>query len=116
MTQTNTIKDVPLQETLRFSADAGNAELAALCGPLDENLRQIETIVGVRIRRRGDLFTVTGEQEAAQRTVTALSTLLTRVKTSGETLNIDDIQWHFVVTMTNIVVPDEQRATCRMWS
>ena len=96
MTQKNTITDVSPQETLRFSADAGNADLAALCGPLDENLRQIETIVGVRIQRRGDVFSVTGERDAAQRTVTALSTLLTRVKLSGETLNVDDIQWHFV--------------------
>ncbi len=96
MTQESTIKDVPLQETLRLSADAGNAELAAVCGPLDENLRQIETIVGVRIQRRGDMFSVTGEKEAAQRTITALSALLTRVKTSGETLSVDDIQWHFV--------------------
>ena len=63
MTQESTIKDVPLQETLRLSADAGNAELAAVCGPLDENLRQIETIVGVRIQRRGDMFSVTGEKK-----------------------------------------------------
>lgn len=83
-------------DTLRFSADAGNAELAALCGPLDENLRQIETIVGVRIHRRGGQFRVMGERPSAQRAVTALSALLTRVKTSGETLSVDDIQWHFV--------------------
>ena len=53
-------------ETLRYSADAGNAELSALCGPLDENLRQIETILNVRVSRRGDVFRVTGELEAAQ--------------------------------------------------
>lgn len=83
-------------ETLRFSADAGNAELAALCGPLDENLRQMENILGVRIMRRGDVFRVSGERESARRAVTALSTLMTRVKTSGESLNVDDVQWHFV--------------------
>ena len=52
-------------DTLRFAADAGNAELAALCGPLDENLRQMENILGVRIMRRGDVFRVSGEREAA---------------------------------------------------
>ena len=57
-------------ETLRYSADAGNAELSALCGPLDENLRQIETILNVRVSRRGDVFRVTGELEAARRAVT----------------------------------------------
>ena len=83
-------------DTLRFAADAGNAELAALCGPLDENLRQMENILGVRIMRRGDVFRVSGEREAARRAVTALSTLMTRVKVSGESLSVDDVQWHFV--------------------
>ena len=83
-------------ETLRYSADAGNAELSALCGPLDENLRQIETILNVRVSRRGDVFRVTGELEAARRAVTALAALMTRVKRTGEELSVDDIQWHFV--------------------
>ena len=83
-------------ETLRYSADAGNAELSALCGPLDENLRQIETILNVRVSRRGDVFRVTGELEAARRAVTALAVLITRVKSTGEELSVDDIQWHFV--------------------
>lgn len=83
-------------ETLRYSADAGNAELSALCGPLDENLRQMETILNVRVSRRGDVFRVTGELEGARRAVTALSALMTRVKSTGEALSVDDIQWHFV--------------------
>ena len=83
-------------ETLRYSADAGNAELSALCGPLDENLRQIETILNVRVSRRGDVFRVTGELEAARRAVTAIAALMTRVKSTGEELSVDDIQWHFV--------------------
>ena len=83
-------------ETLRYSADAGNAELSALCGPLDENLRQIENILNVRISRRGDVFRVTGDREQARRATTALATLMQRVKRSGEALNVDDIQWHFV--------------------
>ncbi len=83
-------------ETLRYSADAGNAELSALCGPLDENLRQMETILNVRVSRRGDVFRVTGELEGARRAVTALAALMTRVKSTGEALSVDDIQWHFV--------------------
>lgn len=83
-------------EVLRYSADAGNAELAALCGPLDENLRQIENILNVRISRRGDVFRVTGDRGQARRAVTALSVLMQRVKRSGEELNVDDVQWHFV--------------------
>jgi phosphate starvation-inducible protein PhoH and related proteins len=42
-----------------------NARLANLCGPLDENLRLLETRLDVQIRRRGDSFRVIGEQAAS---------------------------------------------------
>ncbi len=37
-----------------------NARLAKLCGPLDENLRLLESRLGVSVRRRGDSFRVIG--------------------------------------------------------
>jgi phosphate starvation-inducible PhoH-like protein len=45
-----------------------NARLAALCGPLDEHLRQVEGRFGVSVRRLGNRFRVTGARaaEAAQ--------------------------------------------------
>jgi phosphate starvation-inducible PhoH-like protein len=42
-----------------------NARLANLCGPLDENLRLIESRLGVEVRRRGDSFRVIGARAAA---------------------------------------------------
>jgi phosphate starvation-inducible PhoH-like protein len=39
-----------------------NARLANLCGPLDENLRLLETRLEVRIHRRGGSFRVSGAQ------------------------------------------------------
>ena len=46
---------------------ADNARLASLCGALDENLRLIESRLGVKIRRRGQSFRVQGEYaEAAE--------------------------------------------------
>ena len=39
-----------------------NARLANLCGPLDENLRLLESRLGVEVRRRGDTFRVIGER------------------------------------------------------
>lgn len=83
-------------EFFSFSADANNTYLGHLCGPLDENLRQIETIVGVKIARRGNTFRVSGERHAALRAVRALEVLLDRVKREGKALAVDDIQWHFV--------------------
>jgi len=40
---------------------ADNTRLASLCGPLDENLRLIESRLDVRIGRRGETFRVSGE-------------------------------------------------------
>jgi phosphate starvation-inducible PhoH-like protein len=42
-----------------------NARLANLCGPLDENLRLIESRLGVEVRRRGDNFRVIGARATA---------------------------------------------------
>jgi phosphate starvation-inducible protein PhoH and related proteins len=39
-----------------------NTRLASLCGPLDANLKLIETRLGVKIRRRGQSFRVQGER------------------------------------------------------
>ena len=39
-----------------------NARLAKLCGPLDENLRLLESRLGVVVHRRGDSFRVTGQR------------------------------------------------------
>lgn len=82
---------------LSFSADAGsNAALAHLCGPLDENIRQMETILEVKISRRDNLFRVSGPRDNAARAVRALEVLLDRVKREGKLLSVDDVQWHFV--------------------
>jgi len=42
-----------------------NERLANLCGPLDENLRLIESRLGVEMRRRGSAFRVQGDQATA---------------------------------------------------
>ena len=64
-----------------------NQRLARLCGSLDENLRQIESALDVRIARRGAKFTVRGEK--AQRAAQALEHFYDRA--SGE-LTLDDVQ------------------------
>jgi phosphate starvation-inducible PhoH-like protein len=66
-----------------------NQRLASLCGPLDENLRQIETAYDVAIARRGERFRITGEPEQARRAATALRHFY---GAAGENLSIDDIQ------------------------
>lgn len=81
---------------MSFTADAGNLELSYLCGPLDENLRQIEIALGVSISRRGNRFLVKGEKRASQRTVSALAHLLETAREQGAPLTTDQVQFHFV--------------------
>ncbi len=56
--------------TLQFALEPlDNQRLAHLCGPLDENLRQIETALEVSIARRGEHFSVEGAQAELAREV-----------------------------------------------
>lgn len=72
----------------RLSLDGDNEQLARLCGPLDEHLRQISQALDVTIGRRGNQFEING-QSAAQ----ALE-LLASFHQIAQTrdLSIDEIQ------------------------
>lgn len=64
-----------------------NVRLAHLCGPLDENLRQVETALDVAIAHRGHRFTVRGEHSESASLL--LSTLYDRAE---RPLSVDDVQ------------------------
>ena len=66
-----------------------NAQLANLCGALDENLRQIEAAFDVSIARRGERFTLHGEATRTAKASEALQTFYARAK---KELSIDEIQ------------------------
>ncbi|MDD5296895.1 MAG: PhoH family protein [Rhodocyclaceae bacterium] len=70
-------------------APVDNARLAALCGPLDENLRQIEAAFDVEIARRGESFSIHGPLGQARRAGEAIEHFYDQAKTG---LAIDDIQ------------------------
>jgi len=64
-----------------------NTRLQNLCGPIDENLRQIEQALDVTIQRRGHRMTVRGER--AQDATLALERFYNNARVS---LSIDDVQ------------------------
>ena len=70
-----------------------NARLAQLCGPLDENLRQIEGAFDVRLSRRADTVTIEGESAAARRALDLLQTLWSRAEAR---FSLEDIQLELV--------------------
>jgi phosphate starvation-inducible PhoH-like protein len=61
-------------------APADNRRLAHLCGPLDANLRHIETTLGVTLGRRDATFRVEGPREAIDRATALLDALYGRAQ------------------------------------
>lgn len=78
------LKTKPVEIAL---APVDNVLLANLCGPLDENIRQIETAFDVVIRRRNERFSVFGEK--SRLTVEALQHFYGMAR---EALTVDEIQ------------------------
>jgi phosphate starvation-inducible PhoH-like protein len=66
-----------------------NQRLANLCGPMDENLRQIERALDVSIARRGDHFALHGDDVQKKRAAEALRNFYAA---AAQELSIDDVQ------------------------
>jgi phosphate starvation-inducible protein PhoH and related proteins len=66
-----------------------NVRLAALCGPVDAHLRQIETALDVHISRHGERFAVSGAKDKAAQAASALRRFY---KQAGRDLTVEDIQ------------------------
>ena len=82
---------------LRLRLDpADNARLANLCGPLDENLRQVAQALDVDIVRRGERFEVRGRLAAQA------ADLLTRFYARADAaISLDDIQLAIVEVLAD---------------
>jgi len=61
-------------------APADNVRLVELCGPLDSHLHQIETRLGVEVRRRGNRFQIIGLPAATQRAESVIKDLYARAQ------------------------------------
>ena len=61
-------------------APADNIRLVELCGPLDQHLHQIESRLGVEVRRRGNRFQIIGVASAIKRAETVIQDLYTRAE------------------------------------
>ena len=91
---------------LEFTAPKDdNARLANLCGPLDENLRQIEQALDVTITRRGHKMSVRGH--AARVAVTALENFYNRAR---DPLSVDDVQLALVESRHSAIDPRTRHA------
>jgi phosphate starvation-inducible PhoH-like protein len=73
------VSSVPVTRDLVL-APADNIRLVELCGPLDEHLHQIETRLGVEVKRRGNRFQIIGVPAAIKRAEAVLQDLYSRAQ------------------------------------
>jgi phosphate starvation-inducible PhoH-like protein len=66
-----------------------NARLANLCGPLDENIKQIETALEVNINRRGSTFNLSGKLDNVRLAAQLIENFYVRAK---KPIELEDIQ------------------------
>ncbi len=81
-----------------------NQRLANLCGPLDENIRQIASALGVQINRRGERFAIQGALTAGQ---TALSVLQNLYRSATEPIDASQIQLLLTDSLQSVTGPGE---------
>lgn len=66
-----------------------NTRLANLCGPLDENIKQIETALEVNVNRRGATFSITGKKENMRMAAQIIENFYIRAK---KPIELEDVQ------------------------
>jgi phosphate starvation-inducible PhoH-like protein len=82
----------PAAREFEFTA-ADNARLASLCGPLDENLRLLESRLGVQLQRRGASFRVRGANAAvAEDVLRDLYALTARAEVTPEQVHLSLVE------------------------
>ncbi len=87
-----------------------NARLANLCGPIDENIKQIETALDVNINRRGATFAITGKKENMRMAAQLIENFYIRAK--KQAIDLEDIQLGLVEVEK--LDPDEVDTTAAM--
>ena len=86
-----------------------NTRLANLCGPLDENIKQIESALEVNINRRGATFSITGKKENMRMAAQLVENFYLRAK---KPIELEDVQLGLVEVEK--LTPDEVHATTDM--
>ncbi len=92
----------PVQPHYFIPEPLDNSRLAHLCGPLDENLRQISAALDVTVFRRGEKFIVSGHN--AERAVQILERFY---KVANKVVPIEEVQLALVEQRSGLIHPAE---------
>ncbi|NAW69672.1 AAA family ATPase [Vibrio sp. V27_P1S3P104] len=81
-----------------------NHRLASLCGPFDDNIKQLERRLGVEINHRSNLFTVVGKAHTASAAIDLLKTLyVDTAPVRGQIPDIDPEQLHLAIKEAGVL-------------
>jgi len=96
---------------------ADNARLLSLCGPFDDNIKQLERRLGIDISRRDNQFRITGRAMTVNAAAKILLTLyVDTAPIRGESNDIDPEKIHLAIKETGVLeqvtdsVPDYGKA------
>ncbi|MDK2594867.1 PhoH family protein [Pseudoalteromonas obscura] len=86
---------------------ADNNRLSSLCGPFDDNLKQIERRLGVEVAHRDNWFKVTGNQVTAKAAVDIIKSLYVDTQpVKGKSKDIEPDNVHLAITEANCLEQD----------
>ncbi|TMO61362.1 nucleoside triphosphate hydrolase [Pseudoalteromonas aurantia] len=89
-----------------------NARLSSLCGPFDENIKQIERRIGVEVTHRDNWFKVTGQAVQVKAAMDILKTLyVDTAPVRGEIKEIEPDNVHLAITESKCLEQD----TANVW-
>lgn len=76
---------------------ADNQRLNSLCGPYDDNIKQLERRLGIEINHRGNLFAITGDTICAKAATEILQSLYKQTKVKDSIVDIEPEQIHLAI-------------------
>ena len=87
--------NITTYETMLEPAD--NQRLNSLCGPYDDNIKQLERRLGIEINHRGNLFAVTGDAISIKAASEILQSLYKQTKVKDNIVDIEPEQIHLAI-------------------
>ena len=88
-------------ETMLEPAD--NQRLNSLCGPYDDNIKQLERRLGIEINHRGNLFAITGDAICAKAVTEILQSLYKQTKVKDKIVDIEPEQIHLAIKESGVL-------------
>lgn len=76
---------------------ADNTRLNSLCGPYNDNIKQLEKRLGIEVNQRSHHFSLTGDEICVNAGATILQSLYKQTKVRGNVVDIEPEQIHLAI-------------------